>query len=77
MTPQEPRNVRIVHADGSVTPVEVEFLGTEPREAHGDIFIVDRWQVTTDTFVTEGDRLMGDFDPDRCFSVIYRRVLHR
>lgn len=71
-TPNAPRGVRIVHPDGTATPVEVEFIGTEPREAYGDIFIVDIWQVTTVVSWDDGDRLDFDWRPDMCVIRTYR-----
>lgn len=74
MTPQAPHNVRIVHADGSIQPVDVEFIGTDPREILDDIHIINRWQIVTETFMAEGDRIEADFIPDDC-SIIARRVV--
>jgi hypothetical protein len=55
-----PENLRIVHPDGTSTPLDVEFIGTEPREIDGDIRIISHYVVTTPTFMADGDRLDGD-----------------
>jgi len=72
-TPTPPTGPHILRADGTRTDVEVEFIGTEPMLLEGDIYIIDRWQVTTQTFYNAGDRVTADFIPDNC-SIIARHV---
>ena len=64
-----PANLRILRANGDITPLEVEFIGTEPMELLGDIRVIDRYRVTTETFMSEGDRIDGDI-PDGCSVIV-------
>ena len=68
----EPTNVRIAHPDGTETPVELVFIGTEPMALEGDVYIIDRWQITTETFMAEGDRLVGEIPEN--YSIVTRQV---
>lgn len=63
--PEAP-HVRVEHADGSSTPVDLTFTGREPREVRGEIFIVDCWESTTVLNWLPDDRLVGDPVPTDC-----------
>lgn len=65
MTTRHPENVRILHPSGTTTPVEVEYLGTEPRAVDGEIYIVERYAIKG-TFLAKGDRIEADWMPSVC-----------
>lgn len=73
MTPQPPTNLRVAHPDGTSTPVEVTFVGTEPKEIAGDIHIVDIWEVTSIVNWNPGDHWDADEWPEE-FAIRSRRV---
>lgn len=59
-------NLRVAHPDGTSTPVDTEFVGTEPREANGEIYIVDVYEVTSIVNWNPGDQWEADKWPDVC-----------
>ena len=61
-----PRNVRIEHPDGTTTPIEVKYVGTEPRHVNDDIYIVEIWEATTIVNWNHGDRIEADHLPPVC-----------
>lgn len=69
-----PRGVRVVRADGSITPVDVAFIGTEPKELDGEIYVVNRYAITTQTFIAAGDRIDADHFPEGCTSFVAMHV---
>lgn len=71
-TPEAPQGVRIIRTDGTVTPVEVEFIGTEPEQIDGEVYIINRWKVATDTFMGPGDQLDADVVPAYSSIVLMR-----
>lgn len=72
-TPIPPTGPHILRADGTRLDVEIKFLSTEPMYLEGDIYIIDRWMVTTETFYAAGDRITADVMPDNC-SIVARHV---
>lgn len=62
--PDAPQNLRIVHADGTHTPVEVVYIGKEPRQVGDEIYILDKWEITTVVAWRRGDHLDADWMPD-------------
>jgi hypothetical protein len=73
-TPTPPEGVRIAHPDGTSTPFELAYVGTEPRQVNGDIYIVDIWEATTVVEWNAGDKLAIDREPDGCFTIRMDRV---
>lgn len=71
-TPEAPEGVRIVHADGTSTPVDVEYRGQEPRQVGDEIYIVDVWQITTVVSWSLGDKLAADLIPASCSIGLHR-----
>ncbi|MGB3484008.1 MAG: hypothetical protein WBB07_17555 [Mycobacterium sp.] len=65
--------LRIAHPDGTSTPVDVTFVGTEPREVNGEIYIIDIWETTSIVVWNAGDRWEADEEPDY-FAIRSHRV---
>lgn len=61
--------LRVVHTDGTHTPVEVRYVGTEPREAAGEIYLCQIWEVTSIIRWTTGDKWQANKQPDGCFII--------
>ena len=64
MTAPVPRNVRIEHADGRVTPVEVAYAGKRPARGGDEVYILDVWSVVTPVDFRIGDRVAADDMPE-------------
>ena len=56
--------LRVVHYDGTATPVEVRRIGCEPREVYGEPVVVSVWEVTMVVPWEDGDRWEWDTRPD-------------